>query len=187
MNRRNGAARNNSYTSSRKHFQKMIYAIEACAGAQKTKQLAYVFFCHDDVILAALTSFASLVSPQKRKFMRSSIVLLAALLVVVLVLVAPADAYRKRKGAGYKTPFWTKSPEEDLKVDTVVCYFENFLFMIGALIVFCHAVSSEGVRPQGSPWRFGEGSLHGMSCLFFACYLLLFGRSILILFPLRVL
>ena len=51
--------------------------------------------------------------------MRPVLLLVAAALVLAF-LVAPAEAYRKRKGHAYKTPYWTKPQEEDLKIDVVV-------------------------------------------------------------------
>jgi hypothetical protein len=50
--------------------------------------------------------------------MRVALLLVAA--VVLACFVLPADAYRKRKGADYKTPFWTKPKEEDLKIEVTV-------------------------------------------------------------------
>jgi len=44
---------------------------------------------------------------------------LAVVLCVLLVLVPSAEAYRKRKGRDYKTPFWQPAPEDDLKVETL--------------------------------------------------------------------
>lgn len=39
---------------------------------------------------------------------------------IALVLITPTEAYRKRKGSGFKSAYWAKAPEEDLKVDTTV-------------------------------------------------------------------
>ena len=52
--------------------------------------------------------------------MRAALLLLLAAALVLAFLVAPADAYRKRKGHGYKTPFWTKPHEDDLKIEVTV-------------------------------------------------------------------
>lgn len=48
------------------------------------------------------------------------VVLLLLVVIALGCFVAPAEAYRKRKGADYKTPFWTKPKEEDLKIEVLV-------------------------------------------------------------------
>jgi len=37
--------------------------------------------------------------------------------IVAILFISPSEAYRKRKGFGYKTKFWIRPPDEELKIE----------------------------------------------------------------------
>ncbi len=53
--------------------------------------------------------------------MASALSLALIALVVLACFASSAEAYRKRKGHDYHTPYWTRPTEEDLKIDVQGC------------------------------------------------------------------